>query len=129
MFLSKNAKQFLGICLIIVGIILPFYLATKEIISEILFIFSIVGFSLVGFLVYKIDDIIEFETRWVKMKTLQREIYAKVEEVQKISEKLDRNREDLRKATKAFVESFYLSLSTRNRFPIPKQVAEIIEKR
>jgi hypothetical protein len=126
--LSKSMNQTLGIGLIILGVILPFYLATKGIISETLFGIGFVAFLAAGFLLYKMDDIIEFETKWVKMKTLQKEIYAKAEEVQKLSEELNKNKQDLRKATRAFVESFYLSLQTRNSFPMPRQVAEVIEK-
>jgi predicted transcriptional regulator len=62
------------------------------------------------------------------MKTLQKEIYTKAEEVQRLSDKLNKDKQELRKAMKAFVESFYLSLQTRNRFPIPKEVADVIEK-
>lgn len=127
--MSKSIKQFSGLGLIILGVVLPFYLAIETIISETLFLLALLGFLCAGFLIYKIDDIIEFETKWVKMKTLQKEIYAKAEEVQRLSEELNKNRQDLRRATRAFVESFYLSLQTRNRFPIPKRIAEVIEKK
>ncbi len=126
--MSKNIKKILGVSLIIIGVILPFYLVVKEIISGEIFIFSFLAFLVAGFLLYKIDDIIEFETSWVKMKTLRKEIYAKAEEVQRLSDELNKNKQDLRKAIRAFVESFYLSLQIRHKFPIPRKVADVIEK-
>jgi len=78
-------------------------------------------------MIYKIDEIIEFETKWIKLKTLQKEIYAKVEEVQKLAQELDRDKDELRAATRVFIETFYLTLQTRNVFPIPEHVRKILE--
>lgn len=126
--MPKTYKQYLGVIIIIGGLILLTYLAIQKEISETLYGLSIVVFIAAGFLIYKIDDIIEFETKWLKLKTLQKEVYARVEEVQKLARELDKDKKELREATKIFIESFYLTLQTRNVFPIPDHVVKILEK-
>lgn len=117
-----------GILLVILAVILPTYLSVVKAISEVLFGLIFIAFLIAGFLLYKINEIVEFETKFVKLKTLQEEIYAKAEEVKKLSEELNQDKKELREATRVFIESFYLTLQTRNIFPIPQQIAQEIEK-
>jgi len=75
-----------------------------------------------------IKEISWLKTKWFELKRIREEIFVKVEEVKKLSEELDKDKKELKKATKIFIESFYLTLQTRNIFPIPEKVAKEIEK-
>lgn len=74
-----------------------------------------------------IEEIGHLKTKWFEIERIRKEIFAKVEEVQKLSQEMEKNKNDLKKATQVFIETFYLSLSTRNKFPIPKDINKIIE--
>lgn len=128
----QNMKTLLlkiaGVILIIIGVIMPAYLAVAGKITETLFGLIFFGFLAAGFLIYKLDEIVEFEVKGLKLKTLQKEIFAKAEEVKKLSEELNQDKKELKEVIKVFVESFYLTLETRNMFPPPKKIADKILK-
>lgn len=75
-----------------------------------------------------IKEIGWLKTKWFELRRIREEIFAKAEQVKELSERLNRDKQELREATKIFIESFYLTLQTRNIFPIPTQVAKEIEK-
>lgn len=120
-------KKIIGIIIIIIGVILPTYLSIVKVISETQFGLILIGFIIVGSLIYKLDEIVEFEIKGLRLKTLQKEIFAKAEEVKRISDDLEKDKGELREATRVFIESFYLTLQTRNIYPIPVQIAKQIE--
>lgn len=75
-----------------------------------------------------LKEISWFKTKWFELRRIREEVFAKTEEVKKLSEELNQDKKELREATRVFIESFYLTLQTRNIFPIPQQVAQEIEK-
>ncbi|MEK7516988.1 MAG: hypothetical protein AAB583_00410 [Patescibacteria group bacterium] len=94
----------------------------------------VVGFVI--FIYFFRNDISDFlkeiswlKTKWFELRRIREEIFAKAEEVNKLSEDLNSDKEELRKATKWFVETFYLTLATRNRFPPPSGVIEEVERK
>ncbi len=66
------------------------------------------------------------KTKWFELRRIREEIFAKAEEVSKISKELNQNKKELRQATKVFIETFYLNLETRNIFPIPEKISKKI---
>lgn len=66
------------------------------------------------------------KTKWFEIRRIREEIFAKAEEVKSLSEELEKDKKELREATKIFIESFYLSLATRNRFLPPDNVLQKI---
>lgn len=75
-----------------------------------------------------IDDIGWFKTKWFEFKRIREDIFAKAEEVKRLSEELEKDRSNLRKSVRIFIETLYLTLGTRNRFPIPQPAANKINK-
>ena len=75
-----------------------------------------------------IKEIGWLKTKWFELRRIREEVFAKAEEVKKLSEELNQDKQELREATRVFIESFYLTLQTRNIFPIPEKVAKEIEK-
>lgn len=124
----KNFLKVAGVLLVIFAVILPTYFATIKLISETLFGLIFVAFLIGGFLLYKLDEIVEFETTFVKLRTLKKEIYAKVEEVRQLSKELHEDKEELRKSIRVSIETLYLTLSSRHRFPIPEKISNEITK-
>lgn len=103
-----------------------------EIIIALRWQITIVIVLLIFFIIFK-KEISEFlreiawlKTKWVELKRIKEEIFAKAEEVKSLSEELEKDKNELREATKIFIESFYLSLATRNRFPPPNNVSQKI---
>ena len=74
-----------------------------------------------------IKEIGHLKTKWFEIERIRKEIFAKVEEVQKLSQELEQDKNNLKGAVKVFIETFYLSQSTRGRFPIPENINKIIE--
>ena len=74
-----------------------------------------------------IREIGHLKTKWFEIERIRKEIFAKVEEVQKLSQELEQDKNNLKGAVKVFIETFYLSQSTRGRFPIPENINKIIE--
>lgn len=66
------------------------------------------------------------KTKWFEMRRIRDEIFAKAKEVKELSEELNQDKKELQKATKTFIESFYLALATRNQFPPPSHITNII---
>gem|GEM_PF-4146758 len=126
--MNKTILNIIGLFVIFVGLLISLFLFIFKNISEFRFASIVVLSSAVGFLIYKIDEIVEFKTSWIELKTIRKEVYAKAEEVKELSEELNKDKEELREATRVFVESFYLTLQTRNIFPIPDKIAHEIEK-
>lgn len=124
--MKRTILQLAGIILVILGVIFPTYLSINKLISEGLFALMFIAFLAGGFLIYKIEDIVEFESSLIKLKTIQKEIFAKAEEVKRLSKELDQDRKQLRKAIRVFIETLYLALSTRHKFPIPEKVSKQI---
>ena len=125
--MKKNILKIIGIVIVFAGVILPTIYAIRGTISESLFFLIFLAFILAGFLIYKIDEIVEFEIKGIKLKALQKEIFAKAEEVQKLSQELEQDKNNLKGAVKVFIETFYLSQSTRGRFPVPEGINKTIE--
>lgn len=126
--MKRTILQLAGIMLVILGVIFPTYLSINKLISEGLFALMFVAFLAGGFLIYKIEDIVEFESSLIKLKTIQKEIFAKADEVKKLSKELNQDKRELKKTIITFTETLYLSLSTRHRFPIPQKVSDKITK-
>lgn len=126
--MKKNFYNVLGLFIILIAVIVPGYLVISKIIDEVLFLLLFAAILATGFLIYKIEEICEFETKIVKLKTLKNEIFAKAEEVVRLSRLINEDKRDLRKSIRVFIETLYLSLATRNRFPIPEKVADEINK-
>lgn len=126
--MKRTILQLAGIILVILGIIFPTYLSINKLISEGLFALMFVPFLAGGFLIYKIEDIVEFESNLIKLKTIQKEIFAKAVEVKRLSKELTKDKQELRKATRIFIETLYLTLESRHRFPIPEKISNEITK-
>lgn len=73
-----------------------------------------------------IKEIGWLKIKWFELRRIREDIFAKAEEVKKLSEELNKDKQELREATKVFIETFYLSLETRNRFPIPEKISQKI---
>jgi hypothetical protein len=126
--MKKLFFKIFGLVIIVGGFLISTYFIFNRIINESSYILVVLGSIIVGFLIYKIEDIVEFKTKWIELKILQREVYAKVEEVKRISEEVEATKNALKESSRVFIESFYLSLQTRNIFPIPEGVAKKIEQ-
>lgn len=126
--MKRITLQLTGIILVILGVILPTYLALNRLISEAFFGLIFIAFLAGGFLIYKIEDIVEFESSLLKLKTIQKEIFAKADEVKQLSKELSQDKQRLKEAIITFNETLYLTLSTRHKFPIPQKVGEKISK-
>src|SRR3990167_2283874 len=96
--MKRTSLQFTGIILVILGVILPTYLSLNKLISEGLFGLMFIAFLAGGFLVYKIEDIVEFESSLIKLRTIQKEIFAKADEVKQLSKELNQDKQELKKA-------------------------------
>lgn len=68
------------------------------------------------------------KTKWFELKRIREEIFAKADEVKKLSKELNQDKKDLRKAIIVFTETLYLALETRHRFPIPAKISSEITK-
>lgn len=75
-----------------------------------------------------VEDANVLKTKWFEIQRIQKEIFAKAEEVRELSEDLSQDKKELRESTKIFIESIQLILATRNVFPIPDRVSKEIEK-
>lgn len=126
--MNNNFCKTIGLTIIIGGFLISTYLIIAQIINESVYIVILLGCIIVGFLIYKIEDIVEFKTRWIKLRTLQKEVYAKAEEVEKVAKELKNIEKDLRKSTKAFIENFYLTICTKGKFPPPGKVVKKLEQ-
>jgi len=126
--MNKNFYKIGGLIVIIGGFLVSTCLVFKGTINEATYIAALLGAVIVGFLVYKIDEIVEFKTKWIELKTLQKEVYVKAEEVKEIAREVENTKTALEESSRVFIESFYLSLQTRNIFPIPEEVAKKIEQ-
>lgn len=126
--MKKNLLKVLGLLLILMAVIIPAFLAITKAINESLFVLIFLAILVIGFLIYKIDEIGEFETKFLKLKILKKEIFAKAEEVTRLSRAVSEDKRDLRKSIRIFIETLFLTLATRNKFPIPGKVEEEIRK-
>ena len=126
--MNKDFCKTAGLILIIGGFLVSTFLIIIQTIEIATYSAIVLGGIIVGFLVYRIDDIVEFKTKWIELKTLQKEIYAKAEEVKKIAQNVKDTKEVLKKSCNVLMETFYLSLQTRNIFPIPETVVKKIEQ-
>lgn len=73
-----------------------------------------------------LKEISWLKTKWFELRRIREEVFAKAEEVKKLSDELNKDKSELREATRIFIESFYLTLQTRNIFPIPEPIAKEI---
>ena|SRR3989344_1484764 len=68
------------------------------------------------------------KTKWFELRRIREEIFAKAEEVKKLSNELNKDKQELRKSIRVFTETLYLALSTRHKFPIPEKISSEITK-
>lgn len=94
--------------------------------------FLIFGVFFVVFFKREISNFIKeigwLKTKWFELKRIRGEIFAKANEVQKLSKALRQDKKDLRRVIIVFTETLYLALETRHRFPIPKKISSEITK-
>lgn len=69
-----------------------------------------------------------FKTKWFELGRIREEVFAKADEVKQLSNKLNRDKKELRKSIRIFIESLYLTLSTRDKFPIPDKISQQISQ-
>ena len=75
-----------------------------------------------------INEIGWLKTKWFELKRIRKEVYAKAKEVKELAKKVEQDEKNLKKATKVFLETLYLSLETRNIFPIPQLIKRRLER-
>lgn len=68
------------------------------------------------------------KTKWFELGRIREEIFAKAEEVKKLSKELNIDKREFRQSTRIFIETLYLTLSSRHRFPIPEKISNEITK-
>ncbi len=69
-----------------------------------------------------------FKTKWFELHRIRGEIFAKAEEIEKLSHEVNKDKSELRKSIRIFIQTQYLALETRNKFPIPEKIAEAITR-
>lgn len=104
-------------------------------ISVSVFVVFVLIYLVVAFVLYKKDEIDEIKTKWFEMKTLRREIYAKVEELEKLEKRVNKSEKDvndnkveLQQMIRQYIRLQVLILAYRNRFPMPDSVIKEINK-
>lgn len=70
-----------------------------------------------------IKEIGWLKTKWFELKRIREEVFAKAEELKKLSNELNKDKQELKKAILTFTETLYLALSTRHKFPIPQKIS------
>lgn len=64
------------------------FLLVNEMINWTIFVVILLGGLFTAFLIYRIDDINFIKTKWFELRALKKEIYAKVEELNKLEKKV-----------------------------------------
>lgn len=75
-----------------------------------------------------LKEISWIRTRWFELKRIREEIFAKAEEIKKLSKELNKDKQELRKSIRVFIETLHLALSSRHKFPMPEKIINEINK-
>jgi len=74
-----------------------------------------------------IGEIGHLKTKWFEVERIRKEIYAKTEEVKQLITEVEKEKANLKTATKILIETLYLTTETRGQFPIPEHIRTILQ--